>query len=87
MFKGSQLVNELINAYSLEVVQAYMGHIQRNAEIAVRDMLKSIGTKVKALRTHLGHQIHTTDYLDDGSPIDLIVNLDIEKGEAVFDFR
>nr|XP_012216316.1 PREDICTED: 5-oxoprolinase [Linepithema humile]XP_012216317.1 PREDICTED: 5-oxoprolinase [Linepithema humile] len=84
--KGSQLVNELINAYSLEVVQAYMGHIQRNAEIAVRDMLKSIGTKVKTLRTHLGHQIHTTDYLDDGSPVDLIVNLDIEKGEAVFDF-
>lgn len=31
--------------------------------------------------------IDAIDYLDDGSPIKLHVDLDIEKGEAVFDFR
>ncbi len=54
-------MKELIDAYGLEVVQAYMGHIQvcnstlqylltncmlyapqENAELAVRDMLKTI---------------------------------------------
>merc|ERR1719391_1078905 len=35
--KGIQLVNELIDQYSLPVVQAYMAHIQANAEVAVRD--------------------------------------------------
>ena len=44
--KGIQLVSELIDAYGLEVVQAYMKHIQENAEVAVRDMLKEIGKKV-----------------------------------------
>ncbi|XP_053618619.1 5-oxoprolinase isoform X2 [Plodia interpunctella] len=38
--RGIQLVGELIDQYGLDVVQAYMSHIQRNAELAVRDMLK-----------------------------------------------
>ncbi|KAI8432873.1 hypothetical protein MSG28_013799 [Choristoneura fumiferana] len=38
--RGIQLVGELIGQYGLDVVQAYMGHIQKNAELAVRDMLK-----------------------------------------------
>ncbi|XP_029678825.1 5-oxoprolinase isoform X2 [Formica exsecta] len=84
--KGSQLVNELIDIYSLKVVQAYMGHIQRNAEVAVREMLKSIGTRIK-MRRQKETDIDAIDYLDDGSPIKLHVDLDIEKGEAVFDFR
>ncbi|XP_029175794.1 5-oxoprolinase [Nylanderia fulva] len=84
--KGSQLVNELIDVYSLEVVQAYMDHIQHNAEVAVREMLKSIGTRIK-MRRHKETDINAIDYLDDGSPIKLHVNLDLEKGEAVFDFR
>lgn len=84
--KGSQLVNELIDIYSLEVVQAYMDYIQRNAEVAVREMLKSIGTRIKMQRQK-ETDIDAIDYLDDGSPIKLHVDLDIEKGEAVFDFR
>jgi 5-oxoprolinase (ATP-hydrolysing) len=44
--KGISLVTELINSYGLETVQAYMGHIQENAEVAVQDLLKIIGTKV-----------------------------------------
>lgn len=63
-----------------------MGHIQRNAEVAVREMLKSIGTRIK-MRRQKETDIDAIDYLDDGSPIKLHVDLDIEKGEAVFDFR
>lgn len=33
---------ELITEYGLDVVQAYMGHIQANAEVAVRAMLKEV---------------------------------------------
>ncbi len=38
--KGIQLVSDLIREYSLPVVQAYMGYIQDNAEMAVREMLR-----------------------------------------------
>ena len=37
--RGIALVRGLIAEYSLPVVQAYMAHIQANAEAAVRDML------------------------------------------------
>ncbi|XP_018407362.1 PREDICTED: 5-oxoprolinase [Cyphomyrmex costatus] len=83
--KGSQLVNELIDTYSLEVVQAYMDYIQCNAEVAVREMLKTIGTRIK-MRRGKEIDIDAVDYLDNGSPIKLHVDLDINKGEAIFDF-
>jgi 5-oxoprolinase (ATP-hydrolysing) len=40
--KGANLMHELVNEYNLEVVQAYMTHIQTCAEMAVRDMLKCV---------------------------------------------
>jgi len=79
------LVTELINSYGLDVVQAYMNHIQKNAEIAVRDMLKNIGnTNLLAygLKT-----LESVDYLDDGSIIKLSVQINVQNGEAIFDFR
>ncbi|KAK1131870.1 hypothetical protein K0M31_016018 [Melipona bicolor] len=82
--KGLLLVNELIDIYGLDVVQAYMGHIQHNAEVAVRDMLKSVG---KLLFEQTGNTVATAiDYLDDGSPIQFLLNIDMNKGEAVCDF-
>lgn len=45
--RGIHLVIELIEAYGLEVVQAYMKYIQENAEVAVRDMLKEIGRETR----------------------------------------
>ncbi|CAK9794957.1 OPLAH [Anthophora quadrimaculata] len=82
--KGSLLVNELIDIYGLDVVQAYMGHIQHNAEVSVRDMLKSVG---RELLEKNGNTVATAiDYLDDGSPIKFNLNIDVEKGEAVCDF-
>ena len=63
--------------YSQPVVQAYMAHIQSNAELAVRDMLREIGA-----RTH--QQSGTTtlrseDFMDDGSRIHLTVTIDVEQ--------
>lgn len=51
--QGIQLVSELIDEYGLDVVQAYMTHIQNNAELAVRDMLKvrNSGPYVLAIRS------------------------------------
>lgn len=82
--QGAQLVNELIDIYGLEVVQAYMQHIQDNAELAVRDMLKSVGKNLIKKTQH--SSITASDYLDDGSEIRLRLDIDVEKGEAVCDF-
>lgn len=62
-----------------------MDHIQKNAEHAVRDMLRNIGTTnllAYGLKT-----LQSVDYLDDGSTIKLSIQINVENGEAVFDFR
>lgn len=82
--QGSLLVTELIDIYDLDVVQAYMGHIQHNAEVAVRNMLKSVGRKL--LEKTGNTSAAAVDYMDDGSPIRFLLDIDIEKGEAVCDF-
>ncbi|XP_032466555.1 5-oxoprolinase isoform X2 [Phocoena sinus] len=79
--KGIQLVGELIGQYGLDVVQAYMGHIQANAELAVRDMLRAFGTSRQARGLPL--EVSAEDHMDDGSPIRLRVQI---NGSAVFDF-
>ena len=82
--KGIQLVGELIDQYGLDVVQAYMGHIQHNAEVAVKDMLKVIGRKAQE---ETGRSVLlASDAMDDGSPIELSITIDVDQGEATFDF-
>lgn len=61
-----------------------MGHIQNNAELAVREMLKHAGRK--ALERIGSTSVTATDYMDDGSVITLRLDFDIERGEAVCDF-
>lgn len=61
--KGIQLVSELIDSYSLQVVQAYMYHMQNNAEACVRDMLMEIGRETK-IRTGLS-VLKAVEYMDD----------------------
>ncbi|XP_035133381.1 5-oxoprolinase isoform X2 [Callithrix jacchus] len=82
--KGIQLVGELIGQYGLDVVQAYMGHIQVNAELAVRDMLRAFGTSRQAQGLPL--EVSSEDHMDDGSPICLRVQINLRQGSAVFDF-
>lgn len=62
-----------------------MHHIQTNAEVAVRDMLREIGTKV--LQCSGVSELAAEDHLDDGSPIRLKISIDVQQGTAVCDFR
>ncbi|KAM8966221.1 5-oxoprolinase [Pelodytes ibericus] len=82
--KGIQLVNELIDVYGLEVVQAYMTHIQSNAEVAVRDMLKEFADRWERQTGAL--EVESVDHMDDGSPIKLRVQINKDEGSAMFDF-
>lgn len=76
---GIRLLHELVEENGLHVVDAYMNFIQKNAEHTVRLMLKDFaaenGTKVSAV-----------DYMDDGSPIQLTIEIDQTTGDAIFDF-
>ncbi|PVF96977.1 Hydantoinase B/oxoprolinase [Serendipita vermifera] len=79
--KGVNLVHALIEEYGLEKVQEYMLHIQNNAELSVRNLLKDV---VKRLgKTELS----AVDYLDDGTPICLHIQINEADGSAVFDFE
>ncbi|CAH1778849.1 unnamed protein product [Owenia fusiformis] len=82
--KGINLVRELIDEYGLDVVQAYMTHIQNNAEVAVKEMLQEIARKTKE-RTGTT-TLSATDHMDDGSQITLNINIDATEGTAVVDF-
>ncbi|KAJ8387190.1 hypothetical protein AAFF_G00160020 [Aldrovandia affinis] len=82
--KGCQLVGELIDCYGLTVVQAYMGYIQSNAELAVRDMLKDFAQRWRQERGSL--EAEAEDQMDDGTLIKLHVQINEEEGTAVFDF-
>ena len=67
----------------LEVVQAYMRHIQYNAEEAVRNMLKTLSKKEGLAKVDT---LRAIDFLDDGSEIVLLITIDRNDGSAVFDF-
>lgn len=76
---GISLLQHLVEEYGLNTVDSYMRFIQKNAEVAVRDMLKRFaednGTTASAV-----------DYMDDGTPIALTITIEPETGSAVFDF-
>ncbi|EDW01414.1 5-oxoprolinase isoform X2 [Drosophila grimshawi] len=82
--KGIHLVLELIDSYGLDVVQAYMTHIQKNAELAVRDMLRQIGKDT--LERTGSTVLEAQEFMDDGSPIKLRVTIDPDNGSALCDF-
>ncbi|MGA1559634.1 MAG: hydantoinase B/oxoprolinase family protein, partial [bacterium] len=81
--RGIDLLQEMVEHWSLEVVQAYMQHIQDNAEESVRLMLQQLSVREKLPEVGT---IHAVDYLDDGSPIRLALTIDRRDGSACFDF-
>eukprot|EP01105_Mastigella_eilhardi_P027416 TRINITY_DN843_c1_g1_i1.p1 TRINITY_DN843_c1_g1~~TRINITY_DN843_c1_g1_i1.p1 ORF type:complete len:1252 (+),score=249.89 TRINITY_DN843_c1_g1_i1:258-3758(+) len=81
--RGAGLVRDLIAEYGLDVVVAYMRHVQRNAEDAVREMLRRLSV-IHGLPT-VG-ELCAEDFMDDGTPIKLKITLDRGDGTAVFDF-
>ncbi|EJT98041.1 Hydantoinase B/oxoprolinase [Dacryopinax primogenitus] len=78
-WKGVQLLHQLIEEYGLETVQEYMAHIRGNAEASVRGLLRRVAGEK-------GRRLHGKDFLDDGSPIELTVDIDPASGSALFDF-
>ncbi|GKT45086.1 uncharacterized protein ColSpa_05267 [Colletotrichum spaethianum] len=79
--KGIALIEGLIEEYGEETVQFYMVHIQNNAELCVRNLLKEVSKRFE------GRDLQAVDFMDDGSPIRLKVTIDSGKGEAIFDFE
>ncbi|KAI0002477.1 cytoplasmic protein [Russula compacta] len=80
-YKGIQLIHQIVEDYGLKTVHEYMYHIRNNAENSVRNLLRHVARK---LNTNV---LSAIDYLDDGSPICLRVEINEDDGSAVFDFE
>lgn len=78
--QGINLIQALIEEYTLPKVQKYMYAIQENAEQTVRSLLKKIHA------ANPDGVLKAVDYMDDGTPIALTVRIDA-TGSAVFDFE
>ncbi len=81
--KGIDLILEMVEYHSLEVVQAYMLHVQETAEEAVR---ASLGEVSRSRGLAERDTVRAVEYLDDGSPIALALTIDRSDGSAIFDF-
>jgi len=61
-----------------------MLYIQANAELSVRSMLKALSLREKLPEVGT---ITASDFMDDGSVINLALTIDRRDGSAVFDFE
>uniref|UniRef100_A0A7S2S486 5-oxoprolinase n=1 Tax=Eucampia antarctica TaxID=49252 RepID=A0A7S2S486_9STRA len=76
---GIRLLQSLVIEYGLNIVEAYMDFIQQNAELAIRNML------IEFTKIH-GSRAHAVDYMDDGTKIELTIDIDQFSGDTHFDF-
>jgi hypothetical protein len=74
-------MNELVNEYSLNVIQSYMNHIQQCASDSVRQMLRSFS--VAQGMNEVG-TVEAEDSLDDGTPLKLAITIDRVQGSAMY---
>jgi 5-oxoprolinase (ATP-hydrolysing) len=72
--KGAEELRKMVAQFGLPVVQAYMGHVQDNAEEAVRRVITSLKDGQYRLE------------LDNGAVIAVQVTVDSTRREAVVDF-
>ncbi len=72
--KGVQELHAMTAHFGLDVVRAYMGHVQDNAEGAVRRVLSVL------------HDGHFRYPLDDGSHVDVRIAIAADGDSAVIDF-
>src|SRR5690606_1426374 len=72
--KGVHEMRKMIAQFGLPVVQAYMGHVQDNAEESVRRVVEKLGDSEFSYDT------------DQGSTIRVKITVDKEKREATVDF-
>lgn len=72
--RGAQELHRLVSDNGLDVVKAYMGHVQDNAERAVRRVIEALNDG------------HHTVRLDDGGQISVAISVNREDRSAVIDF-
>lgn len=72
--RGMRELLAMVDRYGLEVVQAYMGHVQENAEEAVRRVLDRLRDGEFSYR------------MDDGSRLEVAIRVDRHARSAVIDF-
>ena len=72
--KGVQELRKMVDTFSLDVVQAYMGHVQDNAEESVRRVI----TRLKDGQFTLP--------LDNGAQINVAIRVDVAGRSAEIDF-
>ncbi|MFD2181371.1 hydantoinase B/oxoprolinase family protein [Rhodoplanes azumiensis] len=72
--RGGAELNKMIAHFGLDVVQAYMGHVQDNAAESVRRVIDRLSAGSFAYE------------MDDGSVIRVAITVDKEKREATVDF-
>jgi 5-oxoprolinase (ATP-hydrolysing) len=76
--KGVQELRKMVDQFGLDVVQAYMRHVQDNAEEAVRRALAVLSKRLK--------DGSFTVSLDNGAQIKVAVKIDATARSAVIDF-
>jgi 5-oxoprolinase (ATP-hydrolysing) len=81
--KGIILLRELVSSYSLPVVRSYMSHIQQNAELAVRQLIKNVATKAGERIENKIFKNVAEDKMDDGTPIKLALEINKETVKNV----
>ena len=86
--KGVQELRKMVEHFGLEVVQAYMGHVQDNAEESVRRAIDLIGVRFQLTgRTDAAPTpIQFTLPMDNGAQIQVAVRVDAAQRSAEIDF-
>ncbi|KAF3057073.1 hypothetical protein GL218_05950 [Daldinia childiae] len=77
--KGSNLIKALMEEYGKHTVHFYMTKIQENAEVSVRNYLKS------AYKRYGSKPLKAKQFLDNGSMMKVSITID-ESGFGTFDF-
>ncbi len=72
--KGVRELRRIVEMFSLEVVEAYMGHVQDNADESVRRVLDTLADGA------------ATSFSDQGAVIKVKISIDKERREATVDF-
>ena len=88
--RGAQELQKMVDEYSLPVVEAYMRHVQDNAEEAVRRAIAQLCAERQAMGSHdgrvLSHANAFTLPLDNGAQITVAITLDANNRSAIIDF-
>ena len=76
--KGLQELRKMVDQFGLNIVQAYMGHVQDNAEESVRRVIELMGVRTQSNTFTLP--------LDNGAQIQVAIRIDVKNRSAEVDF-